>query len=152
MAKYSLFIKTVTELINERLGSNNNNNNNNNNNKIISSKTVEELFHFKMMDQSSLTRLVNNLANETRKFNNALKLDLNEDDDELAVKQMVELGLVSFNWRERDTVGKLMVDFATKYYQKREQDQENNVAAAAADADADADADAAAELSNNYIF
>ena len=119
MINYALFIETVTKLINDRLDSNKS--------KTISTETVERLFHFREMGQHTLTSLVKNLAYETRKFPE-LELDLNKD-DELAVKQLVELGIVSFEWREQDTERNPRSDFATKYYQEKETDPITEAAA-----------------------
>lgn len=89
MANYDLFIQTVTELINERIGSK----------EMVTANEVEEVFAFKKMDRDTLLSLSNNLAHETRTFS-AVELKLSDDDD--PIQKMVDLGLVSFEWREEN--------------------------------------------------
>ena len=88
MADYTFFIQTVTGLVNERIGKE----------KMITANEVEGLFAFKKMDQNTLLSLSKNLANETRNFP-AFELKLLDDETE-SIQKMVDLGLVSFEWRE----------------------------------------------------
>lgn len=91
MADYAFFIKTVTELINERIGKDGEE-------KTITTDEVEDVFAFKKMDQDTRLRLSKNLADETRKFP-TFKLKLLDGETD-RIQQMVDLGLVSFEWRE----------------------------------------------------
>nr|AKS10598.1 wsv119-like protein [Metopaulias depressus WSSV-like virus] len=89
MEEYALFIKTVTKLINKRIGKEEQ--------RMVTADDVEKTFAFKKMDPYTLLSLSKNLALETRNFVNS-QLHLLDDETD-SIKKMVELGLISFVWR-----------------------------------------------------
>ena len=88
MADYAFFIKAVTGIINNRIGKDR---------EMVTSDEVEKVFAFKKMNQDTLLSLSKILVNETRKFP-AFELNLIDGDD--SIQEMVDLGLISFEWRE----------------------------------------------------
>ena len=83
------FTSTVTNLINNRLG------------KAyperVSAELVESMFKFKDMNRAELASLFANLANETKIFSTC------QDEIECeTVQDMVDIGLVSFEWRDHN--------------------------------------------------
>lgn len=90
---HAFFVETVTGLINERIGGGKYGEE-----TIVTADEVEDVFAFKKMAQDTLSSLSKNLADETRSFP-AFELKLLDDETD-SIQKMVDLGLVSFEWRE----------------------------------------------------